>query len=67
MPLFYLGYHLPAGHEYGGRYPECFLSLGDRMVLMQLEPGLTGFSPTQASDYEELERQIDAAKTFDAP
>jgi ABC-type phosphate/phosphonate transport system substrate-binding protein/tRNA A-37 threonylcarbamoyl transferase component Bud32 len=46
---------------------DALLSLRDRMSLMLLEPSLTGFSPVQPSDYDELERQIDASKRFDAP
>jgi hypothetical protein len=43
------------------------LSLRDRDALMWLEPRLTGFVAALPSDFDELERQIETAKTFDSP
>jgi ABC-type phosphate/phosphonate transport system substrate-binding protein/tRNA A-37 threonylcarbamoyl transferase component Bud32 len=46
---------------------EVLLSLRDRAVLTWLEPRLTGFVTARPSDFDELERQIEAANTFDSP
>jgi len=46
---------------------EGLLSLRDTNVLAALDYRLTGFEPVRASDYDELERQIEQSKQFDAP
>ena len=44
-----------------------FLTLRDSEVLARLGGPLTGFVPASASDYDELEKQLDTAHRFDAP
>jgi phosphonate transport system substrate-binding protein len=46
---------------------EGLLSLRDVNVLAAVDYRLTGFEPIRASDYNELERQIEKAKQFNAP
>jgi ABC-type phosphate/phosphonate transport system substrate-binding protein len=43
------------------------LSLEDRNMLMGLRAGLTGMVPARPSDFDELEREIETSKLFDAP
>jgi hypothetical protein len=42
------------------------LALRDPDTLAAVDPQLTGFAPTQPSDYDALERQIEQSKQFDA-
>jgi hypothetical protein len=46
---------------------KSLLSLTDRTILAGISRGLTGFRPTTAADYDELEQQMKRASLFDQP